>query len=139
MNKTKIKLYASMNLTLEQVMQGFKTNGVSQNVEVVLCQTAPFFVSHNQRWLEVLFEKDIDEIYVDIDDFNYDYKCKELDDDKEYLTIPWSQLNINPDDEELGQYSTFVYDVKPHEIIQVSEVQSDDMNECHRKLVYKRP
>ncbi len=130
----KIKLYASVQLPLEQIRKGFKTNSagcVSQGIAVVLCQTHPFFVGFNQRWFEVVFTKAIDEIFVDIDD--YDYHVKRLDDDAEYLTTPWSQLGVNPDDDEAGQYGAFVYEVKPDEIVSITEVHSDDNDICLRQ------
>jgi len=140
----KIILYASVKMPLEQAKSGFNNCGLngdkhmsmSQDKVVVLCQTSPFFCGCNEQWLEVKFEKAVNEIYVDIDDCDYNFD--ELDNDEKYLTTPWSQLGIDLNDPELGQYGVFVYEVKPDEILQITEVHSDDNDECFRKIVYSK-
>jgi len=108
---------------LEKILsEGIRFTGYSQGVEVVLCSRKPYWLGceddGTNYWFDVEFEKDWKEVYIDIDDgtdfyYPYDY------DRKYYLEWPCYKFDLAEGD--IGSYGLFVYEVKPEEIVKISE------------------
>ena len=87
-------IYCSTQQDLRSIFaNGVQINGMSQDQQVTLIQLTPFLLGSVEDWhsyYQIHARMYTDELYVDIDDYDADFK--QLDNDEDYLYTPISEL-----------------------------------------------
>ena len=140
---SKIIMHTSIctdDITLKELLaNGIKNTEVTQdNVKVVLTQPDEFFYGVATTWFDVMFETTTDKVYLDIDDGfgpddNMDWDKIENTRDEDFLTKSCKELGFK-----VPEYGSFVYEVRPEDIVKVVEITSDEDLECSRTTVYEK-
>lgn len=100
-------IWASTTQDLADVFQhGVKPNGVSQDQDVILVQTSPFYYGECYYY-QICARISEDQIFVDIDE--PDAEFTKLPNEKDYLRIPISELSWK-DKSDVG-YGLFVKEI----------------------------